>query len=170
MHEQIKKAMTFAQQKHAAQSYDQYPYFKHLEDVYKVLLRFGFSEDKIEDRDILVAGILHDSLEDTETSYKDLKKEFSYEVAEIVYCDTDELGRNRKEKHEKTYPKTRSNPNSVIIKVADRIANIEHSLVEKSTFIEMYRKEHEEFQKALRIYKHIDDMWEYLNGLIEKKE
>jgi len=170
MNDTIKKAMSLAQQKHSAQSYDHFPYFKHLEDVYKVLLRFGFKEDKVEDLRILTAGILHDILEDCAVSYGDLKREFGLEVAEIVYCVTDELGRNRKEKHERTYPKVRSNPDAVIVKVADRIANIEYSIAEGSDFIEMYRKEHEEFQRAIRIYRHIDEMWEHLNRLIENYE
>jgi hypothetical protein len=38
MKNEIKKAMEFAQKAHMAQSYDQWPYFKHLEDVYNVIL------------------------------------------------------------------------------------------------------------------------------------
>jgi (p)ppGpp synthase/HD superfamily hydrolase len=166
---QIKKAMEYAQKAHMAQVYsDCYPYFKHLEDVYKVLLRFGFDPGNSDDCEVLVSAWLHDIMEDTARSYSDIRAHFGCEAAEIVYCITDELGRHRKEKKEKTYPKLRSNPKSVILKVADRIANIEFGLQNGSDFPEMYLKEHEEFQKNLRIYRHIDEMWDYLNSLIEQ--
>ena len=167
MHPEIKKAMAYAQQKHMAQTYDQFPYFKHLENVYNVLIKFNFKEDNPEDLEILIASWLHDSIEDTATSYNDIKQVFGVNVAEIVYCMTDELGRNRKEKKAKTYPKIRSNSKSIIIKVADRIANIQHSIEENNTsFMEMYEKEFEDFQYNLRIYKHIDLMWEHLKFLL----
>lgn len=169
MHEKIKKAMKFAQEKHSSQMYDHFPYFKHLENVYNTLIQFGFDENNFEDLDILIASWLHDTMEDTATSYSDLKKEFGENVAEIVYCMTDELGRNRKEKKEKTYPKIRSISKSIILKVADRIANVQHSIDENNiSFIEMYKKEFEDFQHNLRIYKHIDIMWEHLKLLLTK--
>jgi (p)ppGpp synthase/HD superfamily hydrolase len=169
MHALIKKAMEFATKAHMSQTYSpRYPYFKHLEDVYNVLIEFGFKEDNPEDLPVLQGGWLHDTMEDTATSYSDLKNIFGEELAEIVYCDTDELGRNRKEKKEKTFPKTRSNGKSVIIKVADRIANVRFALQEQSPQLEMYKKEHTEFQYNLRIYKHIEPMWECLDKLLQK--
>ena len=171
MNPQIKKAAEFAQRAHMAQMYDQYPYFKHLENVYNVLLRFGFKEENLEDLDILIASWLHDVMEDTARSYSDVKKEFGQNVAEIVYCLTDELGRNRKEKKEKTYPKIRSNSKSIILKVADRIANIEYAIENKNqSFVDMYSKEFEDFQHHLRLYKHIDEMWSYLQSLFPHSE
>lgn len=167
MHEQIKKARTYAQRVHNIQAYGEcYPYYKHLEDVYNVLLKFGFSEEK--DLDILVAAWLHDSIEDTNTSYSDLKKEFGENIAEIVFCMTDEMGRNRKEKKAKTYPKIRSNSKSVILKVADRIVNTEFSKSQQSPQFEMYKKEFEEFQYHLRIYRQIDEMWNHLDSLLKE--
>ena len=163
--------MAFAQKAHASQLYDScFPYFKHLEDVYNVLIGFGFKEENPEDLPILIAAWLHDSIEDTATSYSDVKKEFGEEAAEIIYCVTDELGRNRKEKKFKTYPKIRSNPKAVIVKIADRIANAGHSIKYNQTpMIEMYRKEFEDFQYNLRIFKQADDMWECLKSTLFNK-
>lgn len=168
MHEMIKKTMIFVRDAHGNQAYDEYPYFKHLENTYNVLIDHGFSESNNEDLPILIASWLHDTLEDTATSYSDLKNIFGIEVAEIVFCVTDELARNRKERKQKTYPKIRSNSKAVIIKVADRIANVKYG-VEKGNekFIEMYRNEFEDFQKELRIYRHIDDMWNNLADLLQ---
>ena len=164
----ISQAMKFARDKHSTQTYDEYPYFKHLENTYQVLIDHGFSEYDVEDLPILVSSWLHDILEDTATSYTDLKKIFGEEVAEIVFCVTDELARNRKERKEKTYPKIRSNSKAIIIKVADRIANVKHGIDQgNDDFLQMYKKEFDDFQRELRIYKHIDNMWETLSNLLQ---
>jgi len=164
MNELITKAMTFAQSAHNVQKYgDCYPYFKHLQDVYDILIEFGFTEKN--DLDLLVAAWLHDTIEDTNTSFGDIRSRFGLHVADIVYCLTDELGRNRKERKEKTYPKIRSNPESIIIKVADRIANVRFSSTQDSGHIKMYQDEFTEFQYQLRIYKQIDSMWEHLEKI-----
>lgn len=169
MHEMIKQAMYYARDAHSTQTYDEFPYFKHLENTYNVLIEHGFTEDNPEDLPILVAAWLHDTLEDTATSYSDLKKMFGVEVAEIVFCVTDELARNRKERKQKTFPKIRSNSKAIIIKVADRIANVKYGKEKGNTsFIEMYRKEFDDFQRELRIYRHIDEMWTQLNDLLNE--
>lgn len=147
---------------HSNQSYDDiFPYEKHLDDVTDVLKRFGFSGKYI------VAAALHDAIEDDGISYNDIKKHFGTEVAEMVYCVTDELGRNRREKKEKTLPKTASNPDAIILKLADRIANIEHG-----GKIDMYAKEYQEFKGALYLNTPSDGkkMWEYLDALLKVEE
>lgn len=146
-------------QAHGLQTYDDvYPYKKHLDDVVEVLKRFGFSGKYI------IAGYLHDIIEDTALSYNKVKRHFGFEVAEMVYCVTDELGRNRKEKKEKTLPKTASNPDAIIVKLADRIANIEHG-----GKIDMYRDEYEEFHQFLfaRTPEGARDMWRHLEKLLK---
>ncbi len=156
-----KEARMVAVKAHSNQSYDEiFPYEKHLDDVVDVLKRFGFSGKYI------VAGYLHDSIEDDGISYNDIKKHFGAEVAEMVYCVTDELGRNRKEKKEKTLPKTASNPDAIILKLGDRIANIEHG-----GKVDMYKKEYQEFKGALYLNTPNDgkEMWNYLDKLIDNK-
>ena len=155
-----KEARMVAVVAHSNQRYDEiFPYEKHLDDVVDILKRFGFSGKYI------VAGYLHDTIEDDGISYNDIKKHFGFEVAEMVYCVTDELGRNRKEKKEKTLPKTASNPDAIIIKLADRIANIEHG-----GKIDMYAKEYDEFKGALYLNTPKDGklMWECLDKLLSK--
>lgn len=167
--EEIRKAIDFSTKAHSSQTYDEFPYFKHLQDVHDVLVRFGLKEENPDDLPILVSSYIHDTIEDTATSYSDLRNIFGTEVAEIVYCVTDELGRNRKEKKEKTYPKIRQNPKAIIVKLADRIANIEHSSQMKNTnFMSMYKKEWNDFVLNLRLYKHADDMWNHLEKLINE--
>jgi len=150
------EARMVAEKVHANQTYDKiFPYMKHVDDVVAVLNRFGYSGK------FRIAGFLHDSMEDGDLSYKDIKTRFGEDIAEIVFCVTDELGRTRKEKKEKTLPKTASNPDSIIVKLADRIANMEHG-----GKAGMYQKEHSEFRKALYRPDHSEAMWTYLEGLI----
>jgi (p)ppGpp synthase/HD superfamily hydrolase len=145
-------------QAHGNQTYDGvFPYKKHLDDVVEVLKRFGFSGKYI------VAGYLHDIIEDTALSYNKVKKHFGYEVAEMVYCVTDELGRNREEKKIKTLPKTASNPDAIIIKLADRIANLEHG-----GKVDMYAKEFDQFKSFLFADSPTEaaDMWKELETIL----
>jgi guanosine-3',5'-bis(diphosphate) 3'-pyrophosphohydrolase len=155
-----KEARMVSIQAHGNQTYDSiYPYHKHLDDVVDVLKRFGFSGKYI------VAGYLHDIIEDTALSYNKVKKYFGLEVAEMVYCVTDELGRDREEKKKKTLPKTASNPNAIVLKLADRIANLEHG-----GKVDMYAKEYSEFKGALYLNTPKDafPMWEHLDTLLKK--
>jgi len=164
MHERLIRAREFALAAHNTQIYGGiYPYYKHLEDVHDILVRFMFTEE--EDLAILTASFLHDTIEDTATSHSDIKKIFGEEIADIVYDMSDELGRSREEKKAKTYSKTRLNHKSVILKVADRIANVTFSSTQNSKHIQMYREEHNDFEKNLRIYRQVDDMWEYLRSI-----
>ena len=156
------EAKMYAIRMHGLQDYDGFPYHKHLQDVESVLRKFGYIK-------LIVPGWLHDVLEDAPVSYNDIKKHFGIEVAEIVYCVTDELGRNRKERKVKTLPKIKSNPYAIIIKLADRIANVEHSIKHNSRMFLMYEKEYNEFKKALQIEGHADEMWMYLDKLFENK-
>jgi (p)ppGpp synthase/HD superfamily hydrolase len=155
-----KEARMVAVVAHSNQRYDKiFPYEKHLDDVVDVLKRFGFSGK------FIVAGFLHDTIEDDGISYNDIKKHFGVEVAEMVYCVTDELGRDRKEKKIKTLPKTANNPDAIILKLGDRIANIEHG-----GKIDMYIEEYDEFKGALYLNTPKDGlvMWDYLDTQLKK--
>lgn len=149
---------------HGAQTYDGYPYYYHLEEVVDVLKEFGFTEDKY-----MISGYLHDSIEDGATSYQKIKRKFGEEIAEIVYCVTDELGRNRKERKTKTYPKINGNRDAVIVKLADRIANMRNSIKNDSPQKEMYMDEYIEFRNALSIHtedNELQEMWMELDNLL----
>ena len=140
----VKEAAYLAISQHGTQTYDGHPYYYHLEQVVDVLKEFGFTEDVY-----VISGYLHDTLEDTSISYNDIKKQFGLDVAEIVYAVTDELGRNRKERKYKTYPKIKINEDAIIVKLADRIANVRNSLKHKPEMAEMYVKEFEIFKGEL---------------------
>lgn len=160
----LERALMVAEKAHASQTYDIYPYLYHIKQVVKIATDLGYDET------IVVACALHDALEDTALSYNDIKKAFGKDVAEIVYCVTDELGRNRKERKEKTYPKIRSNWKATVVKICDRIANISHSKEYNQELFLMYQKESEDFNRNIMSKDHPHEetnrAWTMLNNLI----
>jgi len=77
----LTKAMNFAAQKHVNERRKgerQEPYINHLTEVSEMLAANGASLETI------VAGILHDTIEDTETAHEELVREFGENVADIV--------------------------------------------------------------------------------------
>lgn len=159
----VKEATYLAISLHGMQTYDKHPYIYHLEQVVDVLKEFGFTDDKF-----LISGLLHDVLEDTGISYNDIKNQFGEEIAEIVYAVTDELGRNRKERKAKTYPKIMANTNAIIVKLADRIVNVRYSMKHKPEMGKMYSREFGEFKNALYSSTHTEanGMWDELESII----
>lgn len=136
----LERSLLVAEKAHANQQYDIYPYMYHIKQVVTIAEELGCEED------IQVACALHHTLEDSDISYNDIKKAFGYDVAEIVFAVTDELGRNRKERKKKTYPKIWSNPKALMVKLCDQIANVEYSRQHNRGLFEMYQRE----QKALK--------------------
>lgn len=79
--EKINKAVTFAAKAHDGQyrrTGNKAPYISHCFQVGLILSRAGFSEE------IVMAGILHDIVEDTPVSLEDIENEFGENVASIV--------------------------------------------------------------------------------------
>jgi (p)ppGpp synthase/HD superfamily hydrolase len=166
---EVELAKRFADIAHYKQKYGTNPYTYHLKQVEMVLNRFGFTNDVR----LQIAAWLHDIIEDTPFSYDQVKHGFGPDVADIVYAVTNEMGRNRKERYAKTYPKIRANPRALALKLADRIANIEFSKGTNTEYINMYKKEMPFFEEAL--YEKSDDerietMWQYLKSLFKIKE
>lgn len=161
----LERALLVAEKIHANQSYDIYPYMYHIKQVVMIARKLGY------DNDIVTAAALHDALEDSELSYTDIKKAFGEEVAEIVYCVTDELGRNRKEKKEKTYPKIRNNWKAAVVKICDRIANTKHSKLYNHESYQRYCEEFDNFYAQIHSDQHpqkeMKKAWDVLNKVME---
>ncbi len=174
----IAKAVALAEEYHAEQKYSSgAPYVHHLLHVQQVLFRFGYNPFGVGDdahlklsENLAVAAILHDIVEDTDFSLKDVKSAFGKRVASLVNGVTNEPGVNRKERHRKTYPKTKRIPGAIILKLADRIANVEACLALGDSRIGMYRKEWVSFQEALRVEGEHERMWRHLDLLIAKSD
>ena len=156
----INRAKTIALAAHGTQTYGAFPYVVHLAAVEEVVSRFGFGHDD----EIRAAAWLHDILEDTVFVKETLEMEFGERVANMVWAVTDGEGANRKERKAAVYPKIRANGHALVIKLADRIAN-----VEAGGKVEMYRKEQPTFKGELYFDNQspeLQAMWDHLDRIL----
>jgi (p)ppGpp synthase/HD superfamily hydrolase len=146
---------------HGQQRYGDHSYLVHLEEVRDVLSRFGFTPERAP---ILhQAAYLHDLFEDTPlTPDEAIHLGAHPDAVQTALLVTDEEGATRKERKLKTYQKTKTDPIAVILKLADRIAN-----VEAGGKIDMYKKEHADFAFHLGGTPSTEEMWKHLNGLLK---
>lgn len=156
----INRAKTIALAAHGNQNYGAFPYVVHLAAVEEVISRFGFK-----DVELRAGAWLHDIIEDTAFTIETVRVEFGDRVAEMVWAVTDGEGANRKERKAAVYPKIRKNgADAIILKVADRIAN-----VEAGGKVDMYRKEQNTFRNEIWLLfndARIQDMWDHLDSLL----
>lgn len=146
----------------ANQLYDGKPYLVHLQAVVDVLLDFD-----VTDRNLLAAGYLHDAMEDCGLPAAVVEVMFGPEVTNLVLAVTDEPGVNRKERKAKTYVKIKASNDALAIKLADRIANVEHSIKSGNVrMFKMYRKEMADFTANLYTPNIHEAMWARLRGSI----
>lgn len=144
------------------QAYDGRPYVVHLDAVVANLLKFDFI-----DKEMLTAGFLHDTMEDTGVSFDTLVDLFGLRVAAMVEGVTDAPGENRKARKAATYPKIKATTGALPIKLADRISNVEHGLNTGNVRMQkMYAKEQAEFSSQLRVLGEYDAMWNHLESLL----
>jgi len=78
--DEVSRAVDFATKAHQGQCRKgtNIPYISHPKGVSQILIDHGCSNK------LVICGLLHDTLEDTQVTYEDLKKEFGLYVAEIV--------------------------------------------------------------------------------------
>jgi len=118
----IKSAELLAKKKHSGQLKKDgtTTYSKHLEDVVGRLKGLG-----IVDEAILCAGWLHDTIEDTETSFEDLFAQFESEIAVLILSLSKDMSLTRK-KREQAYVKQLklASSNAKLIKLCDISANL----------------------------------------------
>lgn len=169
----ITQAKQFATQRHVLDNRQLYgnvlPYTHHLQDVERVLIRFGPAHVGYLRDVVLAAAWLHDVIEDTrgranEVRQRDLEELFGEQVADLVYAVTCEDGPNRKTRNALTYPKIRAaGQQATRLKLADRIANVEFG----GRAVGMYIKEHADFKNALFVSADgNEDLWDYLEDRI----
>ncbi|XP_026825495.1 guanosine-3',5'-bis(diphosphate) 3'-pyrophosphohydrolase MESH1 isoform X1 [Ooceraea biroi] len=127
----IIKCVNFAAEKHRNQrrkDVDQTPYINHPLGVANILIQEG----KVFDSIVILAAILHDTVEDTDTTFEEIEREFGREVCQVVREVTDD----------KTLPKAERKRLQVqhaphlsreakLVKLADKLYNLRD--LERST-------------------------------------
>ena len=138
----MSKVITFVEDRHKDQKYGDAPYILHLSDVARTTKKY--TNDPV----CIAVAWLHDVLEDTDTTYSELVDIFGQTIASSVHALTNKPGRNREERHLKTYSFIRKDKVALMIKLCDRLSNMNASLNNKKK-AKMYVKEYKTFKFAL---------------------
>ena len=135
------------------------PYSFHLKAVesnvekYRYLLSEGRQSilDFLSEYQIALAGAIgHDLIEDARVTYNDVSGEAGIHIADLIYCLTDDKGKNRSERHsDKYYSELKKNELAVFVKLCDILANLKFSLLTNSRMFDMYKKEFPKLKEKL---------------------
>ena len=117
-----------------------YPYITHLMAVSMMLL------DYTEDEDVIVAALLHDTLEDTDYTVSELQEDFGGKVRDIVESLSEPRGKDGERlswaEKKKEYAKQlkKAPDEALMISAADKAHNMR-------TIVEEYYDDHQRFLK-----------------------
>lgn len=140
----IQDAIAFARDAHKSQKrkYTGVPYHTHLEAVARKISEYT------NDRDVIIAAILHDSIEDVGVTYDEIKDMFGKRVADIVHDLTDEYTKlkypdlNRAERKAKEAERlSKVSAEAKLIKAADKLHNIQDIAENDPKFAVKYLEE-----------------------------
>lgn len=127
----IQNAITFATHKHIDQKrkLSDTPYIVHPMEVMQILTAMGC------EKNVIIAGILHDTLEDTDTTPEEIEKLFGNEVLSLVQAESEDKTKSWKERKQKTIDNLKTSSVEIrLVCLADKISNI------KSLVNELKRK------------------------------
>jgi len=137
---QLFKAFNFAANKHRYQlrkGADSAPYINHPIKVAQLLIEVG----GVYDIDIIMAAILHDTIEDTKTTQDELFEEFGEKVTEYVLEMTDD---KTLEKKQRKLLQIQNAPHkslgAKLIKICDKISNVTDVVHNPPSWWELQRR------------------------------
>ena len=118
------RALAFAAEKHRSQrrkDAEGSPYINHPIALADLLV----NEAGIEDAEVIAAAILHDTVEDTETSPAELAARFGPKISAIVAEVTDDksLPKAERKRHQIEHA-AEASPEAQLVKLADKICNL----------------------------------------------
>jgi (p)ppGpp synthase/HD superfamily hydrolase len=120
----VTRAFTFAAERHAHQrrkGADREPYINHLAEVADLVATATGGADPV----LVVAAILHDSIEDTATTYDEIQTRFGRAVADLVLAVTDDKRLPKQERKRLQIAKAANGSTGAkIIKLADKTSNL----------------------------------------------
>ncbi len=126
----LHKAIEFAAVKHRNQKRkgSDTPYIVHPVEVMLFLTECGCSTETV------VAGVLHDTLEDTETTLEELKENFGGKIAALVASESEDKSKSWQERKQTTIVslKTASEETKMIC-LADKLSNLQSMVYDYAT-------------------------------------
>lgn len=120
----IATALDFAAKKHRDQRRKDHaasPYINHPILLFKILA----VEAKVTDEIVLASALLHDTVEDTDTTFEEIERHFGSVIASIVKEVTDDMSLPRlKRKEQQVQHAPNLSQEAALVKYADKIANL----------------------------------------------
>lgn len=143
--ERVKFARAMAVAAHEGQRYGKHPYSFHLDLVASLVRPWG--------EDACIIAYLHDTLEDTNLDPDLIQQAFGQHITWCVKLVTDPpapwRGERKKLLHQRLSTIVPCDARALIVKAADRLANISHSIHSRSErHLDVYRAEHVAFKLA----------------------
>jgi (p)ppGpp synthase/HD superfamily hydrolase len=121
MHNPIYEAIIFATRKHAGQvrKGTDIPYISHPMEVMQIMTANGCPDAAI------VAGILHDTLEDTDTTTEEIQGMFGDKILNLVQAESEDKSKTWKERKQSTIDHLLGTPIEVqMVCCADKLSNL----------------------------------------------
>ena len=150
----VLRAAEFAAHKHRNQrrkGATRRPYVGHCIEVARLVAEVG----KVDDANVLAAALLHDTVEDTDTTREELQKEFGAVIDALVAEVTDDktlVSSERKLRQETHAPHL--SDGAKVIKLADKISNVREIGVDPPEEWDLERRQ-EYFAWAARVVRAI---------------
>jgi guanosine-3',5'-bis(diphosphate) 3'-pyrophosphohydrolase len=121
--EKLISAVAFAARKHKNQKRkdEVEPYINHPLEVAEILVKIG----GVKDENILIAAILHDTIEDTDTTEEEIRRLFGQKVCDYVKEVTDDKGLPKELRKKLQIEKaSKLSVGAKQIKIADKTSNL----------------------------------------------
>lgn len=157
----IQKAIIFATLKHKEQKRKgtDIPYIVHPVEVMQILTSLNCNEN------IIIAGLLHDTLEDTSTTTEEIKNTFGEKVLDIVKSESEDKSKTWKERKQATIDHLENASTEIkLVCFADKLSNIKSIYRDK---LELGEKIFERFNASKE---NIKWYYEELGKVFEKLE
>lgn len=147
---------------HARQEYAPgVPYTEHLAEVASICRPYGHNA--------IIVGLLHDIVEDTPITIRDVEAKTRLFIAECVAILTDEVGNRKQRKARQNEKLAAVEPKhhvALVVKAADRLANVRACVKNGDSRLSMYRREHADFRAACYRDGLCDSIWNQLDSFI----
>lgn len=130
-------AFEFATQKHSGQfrKDTKIPYIVHLYEVTQTL------KEENADESTIIAGILHDTVEDTNTKIEEIEEKFGSDVASLVSADSEDKSLpylERKKLHMQQLKN--ADERAKLVNLADKLSNLRSMYLDSIYFENMWKK------------------------------
>lgn len=135
-------AYLMAKEKHRGQKRrDGRPYIAHPITVARVVRKYFSNEERL--NEMIIAAYLHDTIEDTDTTYEEIKEKFGSYVAYLVMGVTndEEVKKSMGKTNYLCYKMYHMNNDVLNLKLCDRLSNVMDLRNAEKSFIERYETE-----------------------------